>query len=293
VTNITLQTKEILAITISLMVISFILPFGLVLIGNAGNTIIDTEDDLGHYLGTYSFYDDIIGNEPSGFSIQDAGGTCKVIGGFTTHNKVVEFKKESTSQIWMQSILGISPVIDYGSLECYIAITNVSRHFHIQCWDVMDLELEIRIKDDKWDFYNGTYNNIQGISDPINNEWYHIRIDFEATAGNYQGLSEDTWKIYINDVMYGAYSWDGGSGSRITNIYFQMEQVIPAGYYAYLDAVGYTWLGYELGENKNLREIDVYLSDVIDPTVLTVLTVLLPIFIVITVAMYFITPKKK
>ena len=88
-----------------------------------------------------------------------------------------------------------------------------------------------------------------GITAPNNNQWYHIKIEFEQTTEGYQNLAQNRWQGYINNVHYGDYSvyrnqdaikMRAWTGMTATNVI------------CFFDAIGYSWdSDYNIGNNLN------------------------------------------
>ena len=96
-----------------------------------------------------------------------------------------------------------------------------------------------------WEYYDGTWHEIVKARE---DKWYHVRIDFECGSGGYQGLSADTFKVYIDNVSYGAYSFYTAVGS-VDNMRILTDDA-DSGYSIYVDAIGYSWDGsYSVGDN--------------------------------------------
>ena len=50
-----------------------------------------------------------------------------------------------------------------------------------------------------------------------NNRWYHFRIEFECTDGEYRGLSQYSWRLFVDGIKYGDFDFTKNvtQGSRI------------------------------------------------------------------------------
>ncbi|GAH56715.1 unnamed protein product, partial [marine sediment metagenome] len=110
----------------------------------------------------------------------------------------------------------------------------------------------MRIYSNRFEYYGlPGWVIISGAPTPIAGQWYHIKHEFRNNgAPAYKGLSEGTFKIYIDDIPYGAYSLKspdvdvsfiklGGDGVRLN-------------YINHIDAVDYSWSeGYYEGRNEN------------------------------------------
>ena len=80
--------------------------------------------------------------------------------------------------------------------------------------------------------------------------WYHVRIAFETGAGGYEGLSEDTFKIWINGTEYGAYDFSVQAG--VFTVLYLKTYIVDSGYTYYIDGLDFSWRdGYSEGDNLN------------------------------------------
>lgn len=91
------------------------------------------------------------------------------------------------------------------------------------------------------------WTDVKSISD---NTWYHIKIEFECTTGNYQGLSQDTWRFYVNGETFGDFNFLNDI-SNVTQIYC-FTRGADTNYRCYTDAFGFSWdSNYDIGDNLN------------------------------------------
>ena len=100
---------------------------------------------------------------------------------------------------------------DYGYIEFDLLITDNTKIFYI---DIGSGIIPISIIFNGIHFHNGT--NYVKIMDVENNVWYHLRLYFECTNDNYNGLNKFNWKILINGTSFGDYAFTKNS-SYINN----------------------------------------------------------------------------
>jgi hypothetical protein len=82
------------------------------------------------------------------------------------------------------------------------------------------------------------------------NTWYHLRIDFECDTGGFEGLSADTYYVYLNGVRYGPYNFASGV-DNLDKLRISTHDT-QTGYNNYIDALGYSWdSDYNVGDNLN------------------------------------------
>lgn len=84
------------------------------------------------------------------------------------------------------------------------------------------------------------------------NQWNHVRIDFECGGGGYQGLSADTYDLYIDGAL-------SKSGESFENPISAIDYGLWGALYTdssslmYFDAIGYSWdPGYSVGNNRKV-----------------------------------------
>jgi hypothetical protein len=97
-------------------------------------------------------------------------------------------------------------------------------------------------------YYAGaTWNNIMTV---YHNQWYHMRVDFESGSGLYEGLSADTYHLYVDGVK------KSGSGfaykaanTGMNTLQFYTNSIGYMGFW--VDAVSYSWdPNYSIGKNR-------------------------------------------
>jgi len=95
----------------------------------------------------------------------------------------------------------------------------------------------ILIITDKFRYYDGAWNDVGlGATDDT---WYHIRVDFECTANEYQDLPMGSWHVFINGVKYGEYRF-ANPETEIDTFFFGTGNA-ATDYYQYIDALAYSW----------------------------------------------------
>ena len=103
------------------------------------------------------------------------------------------------------------------------------------------------IEDGKVRFWTGTYHYL--VDPAVNNQWYHLRFDFETSDGGYMGLSEDSCYVYVDGVQFGPFTFDS-SLSQLDRFYFFTGYGATTN--AYFDAFGFSWdNNYNIGDNLN------------------------------------------
>jgi len=171
------------------------------------------------------------------------GGTVDIISELNGHKNVIEL--DDTSSVHYITAYNFFETQESGTIEFYFCTDDASI---TALFDVMsngNYAIPAGIYNEQFFYYSTGYNYICSANDDT---WYHILIDFECGSGSYKGLSPDTFKITINDVEYGAYSFYQ-SQSSVNKFGFRSENANINTFYA--DAVDYSWSdGYY--ENRNM-----------------------------------------
>ena len=204
-----------------------------------------TGADEGNYPGTYGFENDEDGSDPSGWTVDETGGTVNVIAEIGGHKKVVEMHDTSASDL-ISLRKDFSTTHESGTVEFYCRDSNIGLSVYFVLRDSSNTQSVVMMMTGGYFRYNdGAWNSIVSASSNI---WYHVRIDFECGSGGYEGLSADTYYVYINGIKYGAYNFQDSISS---NTYFYSQT--SGGhdnYYGYIDAIGYSWdPNYNIGDN--------------------------------------------
>lgn len=198
----------------------------------------------GLFPALYSFTDDSIGSNPAGWSCTEPSGTSiQVISSLGEHNKIVELYDNSGSNQFQ--FTNSFSAQTYGTMEFWFRTTDSTKQFTLYIRDGTNEACDYDINDGYFRYYTSSWVNIAPCS---NNQWYHIRIDFECGAGGYNGLSADTSHIYINGVHYGDYGFRYAKTSLSSVNFF--SSAVESNHYDYLDAIDYSWSsGYYVNRN--------------------------------------------
>ncbi|MBY8990896.1 MAG: hypothetical protein KGD58_09090 [Candidatus Lokiarchaeota archaeon] len=220
----------------------------------------------GYYPGANSFDNDKIGDEPAWFSeVNSDGGDVQVIENLEEHKSVLDLEDTNNSDnVFARRTFFSFP--NHGTIEYWMRTDNADKScgFRLDGGFVLAALIAIRTRDNQLQRYNGT--NWINITTIENNKWYHIRIDFECSTGNYSGLSEYSWKLYLN----GGLPYGIRTIRNIFNLYKTVEpfsfinnrsfadsaawNTVEAdnGYHYYIDAIGFSWDAfYNLNDNRN------------------------------------------
>ncbi|MFX1390115.1 MAG: S8 family serine peptidase [Promethearchaeota archaeon] len=204
----------------------------------------------GYYPATYGFENDDNYGAPEGWYLSEmAGCTAQVIESVGDHSKVLElYDSHSTNYVLAyQSISNDG----YGSIEFWMRNSDVTYQNSLQIYTGTNYALIFGIMQDKFKYWDGSWYEF---GSPEDNTWYHITIDYESTTGGYpegyQGLSQYHWRLWIDEVECGVFSF--GSNGEPDKIEFGTQYGNGALFYAYIDAIGYSWDPYyNIDDNLN------------------------------------------
>ena len=204
----------------------------------------------GYYLGTYGFEDENdndMGEEIRfvDYDKSESSSYSKIIPELDGHKKVLETYDSTTS-----GRNQVTHHIDdggqiYGSVEFWFRVSNVNLGNNIY---FLATEGGYGII---FGVNNGyfRYNDLGNIVVCSANTWYHINLEFECSTSNYQGLSLYSWHVYIDEVIYGDYSFLTNKLDVRSFMFYNGFWADSGGRY-YYDAFGFSWdSNYNIGDN--------------------------------------------
>ncbi|MFX1281399.1 MAG: PKD domain-containing protein, partial [Promethearchaeota archaeon] len=213
--------------------------------------------DPGHFPATYSFRYDDPPNEPDTFEVVGtAGGTVNVRSMIDGHKDVVELYDNHTGLQNARVIKELDIFPDHGTLEYWMRSDDASKlcGFRLDNGAVANSLVRLRTLFNVLQYNNGT--NWKNVAFIQNNTWYHLRIDFECTSGGYRGLSQYTWRLFINSINYGVFPFENNEAQASQTVWNTDNSLLGfAYYYYYIDAIGFSWdPDYMVGDNINPTE---------------------------------------
>lgn len=216
-----------------------------------------SEPMSGYYPSTFGFENDTIGEWPDGWNIHGnvaLGGTAQVLDVLDGNRYVVELYDTSSIAGWnVQATRVLDHSTTYGDFELWVRTNDTSKESAILGMVTgLDDAFTVKLVLNNWtDFGGNTLQKMGGgfMTPPINNTWYHVRIAFETTSGNYENLGQWEYKIWVNGEESVPQSFDNNY-SPIDKIRIR-TQGTDADYHTYFDAVGYSWHpDYNIGDNE-------------------------------------------
>lgn len=191
------------------------------------------------YVYLYSSFegDDLQDVELDWLRFEAVENGVEVIKDVDDHGKITQISLINTSiNCGMNQIFSVQP---FGSIEFWYKTINTSLGGKIYS-NLKYINFEQH--NNKW-FINGLDITAAIAIIPEDYTWYHIRIDWrDINAPLYLDLDPGEFQAYINDIGSGKLILSTG-GNGISSINFETNGTM------YIDAIGFTWQGYEIGDN--------------------------------------------
>ncbi|MFX0041270.1 MAG: zinc ribbon domain-containing protein [Candidatus Hodarchaeota archaeon] len=212
-----------------------------------------TEPMSGYYLATFGFENDMAGNYPSMWEIDDTYGTVRVIEELEGHKKVLEL--EDTSDLGLIFANQTFSLQGFGTVELWWRLNDTSKRATVALKNSITVNAVITLlwqgDINSWRYAIGSsWYDVPNIPNPVANTWYRMIIDFERTTGNYQGLGQNKWNVNFNGVNSGELNLR--NNEDVDAITILTPYALDQDFSFYIDAVGYSWdQNYNLGDNLN------------------------------------------
>ena len=211
---------------------------------NIGDNLVDLK---GYYPATYGFENETDGISPTNWTIYEGGGSVRIVAESHNHNKVLEINDLTGDQSIAYNNFTSR---ESGTVEFWVKSDDVTEDFYMRLYGDSNASVYFMINDDNFGYgYNSSYYS-ELSSTIYDDTWYHIRIDLECGTGNYMGLAQDTYRVFIDGNEYGpCLFWT--NSSKINR--FQLSTASAATTTtSYVDAVSYSWDPYyNIGDNLN------------------------------------------
>ncbi len=200
----------------------------------------------GNYIAEYTFTNDAAGSDPSGWTVsEDTNCHVDVISNKDGHSKVVEFY-DNNGAGWAEMRDSFTTQSS-GSIEFWIYYDKASTETYSATpymYESGALKLYIFTEVGELKYFDSAHVK-QVICSLSNNQWYHMKIDFDIAQG---------WEITVNGITYGSgysYTFYNPPTSGLDEIYFSTRNP-NYNYYMWIDAINYSWAsGYFENRNYN------------------------------------------
>ena len=196
----------------------------------------------GYYPATYGFENDDDGSAPTGWDVFEGAGSVNVMNEMNDHKKVVELYDNTNAN--HDELHDSFSLQTSGTIEFWVLSDDVAQTFSIILLDDTATGvwgngigwLQIYQNKFRYEDTSGWHDTTKTLYD---NTWYHVEVEFECTTGNYHGLSQDTWRFYIDGEQFGDFSF-AHNINNVSQVYFATRGA-DNNYRCYVDAVGYSW----------------------------------------------------
>ncbi|MFW9947867.1 MAG: hypothetical protein ACFFDX_13670 [Candidatus Odinarchaeota archaeon] len=209
-----------------------------------------TEPMSGYYPATHGFENDKYYTFPQGWTEPGYySPETYVIPSLNGHHNVFQIYDDTSSHDTSVTS-NFTAEQQFGTIELWCAVSDVfqATPIAINLRDEFNTQgPSIGIRSGYFAYNDGVWRNIIPV---FSNQWYHIRMVFRCnSAPAYEGLSENCYYLYINQIKYGEFSFHNTVNNAV-------RIAIGVGYIAinsaYIDAIGYSWDPYyNVGDNFN------------------------------------------
>jgi hypothetical protein len=210
----------------------------------------------GYYLGTFGFENDNNSYPPKEWIIDMDVGKIEIIPELDNHKKILRlYDDSSASPGGTTKVYNNFTKQNYGTIELWMQQDRLERddgdRAQVSGWGNGRKLFLIRTLAGAPNTWQAESNendvNITEADPPSEDIWYHIRIDFEHTAGNYQGLGENEYFVSIDGTRYGPYHFSNNESLEELHLH---TYSFDWNYNIYFDAIGYSWdPDYNIGDN--------------------------------------------
>ena len=217
-----------------------------------------TEPDIGYYPATFGFENDEDDTIPNGWeyrlTIPQGDSYIKIIPSLDGHEKVLDLNKGNTYGSHLLAGHNFSDQ-EFGTIEFWLRTTDVT--------EATEFILRNRNNDASFcaigvggqglgpNFTIYTSGGWQSLPYPANNnKWYHIRFQFECGTGNHYGLDQFFFRLYIDGLEIGDFSFSSNQ-PKVDQITI-LQNWLYDNYHSYFDAISFSWdPNYNIGDNLN------------------------------------------
>jgi hypothetical protein len=215
-----------------------------------------TQPMSGYYPATYGFENDENGVIPQDWTRigSNPSITNEIIAELDGHKKVLHMDKGNTIGTDNHMVQFFDETQEYGTLEFWARTNDVSEEssWHLKSGTLNQYAIcGIRMYSNTFAYWLGSGSGWQDVPYiASNNQWYHIKIQFECGTGNHYGLSQHYWRFFVNGAEFGDYAIIS-TQPDVSHINIHQNNAY-ANFRTYTDAIGYSWdLNYNIGDNRH------------------------------------------
>ncbi|MHA2183321.1 MAG: hypothetical protein ACXAAH_18030, partial [Promethearchaeota archaeon] len=197
----------------------------------------------GYYPATFGFENDIIGSNPSNWTLYGSGGTVNVISDIGGHYNSLEFHDTSgAGYVAAEHNFEVSRDTDGDTIEFWWRTTDSIKTGGVTIYNDGKTEYmtEIRIMNGYFKYNDGgIWKNLIECN---NDQWYHSKIVIDFTNKEFDWIIDDTFNQTNIPFRY-------VTVDNIRSIYIGTSYA-QSSYYNFFDAFGYSWdPNYNVGDN--------------------------------------------
>ncbi|MFX0176144.1 MAG: hypothetical protein ACFE85_07930 [Candidatus Hodarchaeota archaeon] len=129
--------------------------------------------------------------------------------------------------------------INFGTINFNFEIYNNSKNFLINYYSTFgELGISHMFNSEGFYYYNGTdYDKLFEFG---SEDFFHYKLDFECTNGNYSGLSKHFWMLTLNDTLLGEYAFTNNISGILYNQFSTSKY--DTNYNVYINNITYSWM---------------------------------------------------
>lgn len=219
------------------------------------------------YNASYSFTDNpngTIGNDIlfiDSIDTQGIGSSLLINDSFVGHDNILGISVPISSTGLFTTHDFDTPNQAFGFIEFWWVVSDVNEQLRITFNNGGTIVFRLAIFAGDIQLYDGSWNILAPV---VNNEWNHVLIYWEATAGGFNGLNQFETQAIINGTDIGVFGFENNE-ANVDDIQFQSlaTEVMDT----YFDAIGFSWLtNYTeslnifpfLNVSETLQEVDKY-----------------------------------
>jgi hypothetical protein len=161
----------------------------------------------GHYYGKDSFRNDPINENPVNWAVdlEPANTHAWVVEEIDGHKQVLEMYDASGSGLVKVRYVYPEGSATYGTIEYWYRSNKISAISTFSVTEnLFNTLINVQLDNNYFRYWDGIASWLP-IAPAIQDFWHHIKITFECTAGNFDGLNQFEWNFYLDGIKYGAF----------------------------------------------------------------------------------------
>jgi len=205
-------------------------------------------------------------NDPTGWTTSEAANTyVDVLPHYKGHSRVCRLYDNGGGAAYCY-IEDEFSAQSYGSIEFWWETDDATKQSVFLVYTNTPATMfGVEMDTDLFQYYDGAWHSTGRAA--LDNTLYHIRVDFETTAGGYEGLAQNKWQLtitprYGSSTTYGPYNFNDNADAfkcRFTS------DSADSGYSQFVSAVDYSWeTATAVGANFYITDFNITFKATID-----------------------------